>query len=435
MNIKDRDRSKLTVRDFREVDTGMEEGRKFKDFEYAWKNQGVRPDGTKMSFKDAMTSWEAPVFIPRVVNQIIQEPVEPTLIGLSLLQRLKFEQATWIDLTITGATGDNYDVAEEESYPRFRLQIDEGVQVAGRGKTGLALAFTDDAIRYMSYDIVTMHLRAAHRALARWKEEKILNMWWKLAGLNPSHDNATPANSVYGTTTGRGFDGAQNGTFAIDNLFEMYEVILSRGFKPDILLVHPLTWVNFLNDAELRDLAKQNGSPWYGGQWTGDPGMHDFPSLAGGLSITGNSNRVHPQAPIGGDNAGAALPNSPFPYNMNSAPVIPSFLGVPLRVLPTSFLPYNTATNTTSIIMADSSQMGFYIEDEPLTMVDWRDEEKDIWTIKMRERYILRERNRGLGMTMASNVTIGSNQIILPAQTVIHLANEVAAPTRNVAVP
>lgn len=433
MSIKDK--RNVTIKDFREVDALAEEGRKFKDFEYAWKNQGVLPSGQKLSFKDAMTSWEAPAFIPRIVNQIVQEPVEPNLIGLSLLQRMKFEQATWIDLTISGATGDNYDVGEEESYPRFRLQIDEGVQVAGRGKTGLALAFTDDMLRYVTYDVVTMHLRAAARALARWKEEKILNMWWKLAALNPSHDNATPANSVYGTTTGRGFDGAQNGTFAIDNLFEMYETVLSRGFRPDILLVHPLTWVNFLNDADLRDFAKQSGAPWYGGQWAGNPGMHDFPSLAGGLSITGNSNRVHPQAPIGGDADGNALPHSPFPYNMMSAPVIPSFLGIPLRVIPTSFLPYDTASNTTSIIMADSSQMGFYIEDEPLTQVDWRDEEKDIWTIKLRERYFLRERNRGLGMTMAKNVTIGSNQVILPAHTMIQIDGSVAAPTRNVAVP
>lgn len=433
--MKIRDKAKLAPEDFREVDNEMPEGEKFKDFEFAWHNHGVRADGTKLkSFKDALTSWEAPVFIPRVVNNIVQEPVEPRLIGLSMLERLKYEQSTWIDLTISGAGADDFDVGEEESYPEFRVQIGEGVQTSGIGKVGAALKFTQETLRYATYDVVTMHLRAVKRALDRFKEEKILNMWFKLASLNPSHDNATPANSVFGTTTGRSFDGSQNGSLTLQNLFEMYQTILDRGFQADVLLVHPLTWINFLNDAELRDLAKQSGGPWYGNQWSGNPGAVDFASLANGLSVSGHTNRIHPSVPVGNDNAGAALPHSPYPYNMNSAPVIPNYLGIPLRIIPTSFLPYNTATNTTTLIMADSSTMGFYIEDEPLTTAEWTDPETDIWKMKLRERYFIRPKHKGLGMTAAKNVTIASNEIILPAHAMHMVQGSIPAPTRNVAI-
>ena len=54
MNIRTRDRGSLRFDDFREVDATAKSGEKFKDFEYAWKNRGQRPDGSKMTMKDAL---------------------------------------------------------------------------------------------------------------------------------------------------------------------------------------------------------------------------------------------------------------------------------------------------------------------------------------------------------------------------------------------
>ena len=59
-----KDRSTLKFGDFREADAKADI--KFKDFEYAWKNDAHQlPSGDKLSIKDALAMWEAPLFYPQ----------------------------------------------------------------------------------------------------------------------------------------------------------------------------------------------------------------------------------------------------------------------------------------------------------------------------------------------------------------------------------
>lgn len=432
LNLKTRPR----YEDFREVEDKQPEGRKFKDFEYAWHHRGVFPDGTRVEkVKDALAMWEAPVFIPRIVNNIVMEPVEPNLIGLQLLQRLKFEPGTQvIDAMVIGATGDDYDVGEGESYPEFRVSIGPGAEHSQMGKSGLQLKFTEEALRYASYDVVSLHIRQAKKALDRFKEEKILNMIYRLGAQRPTHDNLNPLNSAFGTTRGRSLDGSQNGTVVAEDIFEMYQHLYQAGFKPDIILAHPLTWLMFINDPHLRHWAQMTNGPWFGSQWTGEIGRNDFPSLANGMSVTGASARAH-GSQVGGDVDGNPL-SSTFSQNLTSAPVIPGYLGMPpVRIIPTPFLPYSAADNTTTLIFADSNEFGFYIEDHPVQMDEWMDNPTDVFTIRLKERYTLREKNRGLGIAVAKNIVVASNEIILPAQAMIQAAGSFDVATRTVAVP
>lgn len=441
MNVREKDRASLRFADFREVDASAKDGEKFADFSYAWKNGGKRRDGSTMTMKDALATWEAPLFIPKVINNAIQEAVEPLLIGQSLLQRIPFTPGTYIDLPVMGAVDGDFDVGEEESFPELRVTYGPGAQI-GRmpTKSGVAVRFTEEVLRYSQFDVVSMHVRQAAKALARHKEEKIFNMLYRVA--STTHDNANPNLSAFGSTTGRDLTGAMNGAITLDDIFEMYSQILHNGYMPDMLLLHPLTWLMFVQDAQLRAFAQMNQSTWFGSQWSGNPGQNDFQSLQGGEGVTGGAERFHPATYMGNQTgtAGQAGPlpvtvREDFSAQMKAAPVLPAHFGIPLRVIVSPFVPYDATDNTTTILMADSSQLGFYIEDYGLQTSEWKNPETDILKIKMKEAYTLREKNRGLGLAVAKKVVVTANQIILPAQSTIGVNGSIDLADRTAVVP
>lgn len=435
MSVRKKNRSQLQFADFREVDASAADGRKFKDFEYAWKNAGKRPDGSKMSIKDALAMWEAPLFIPKVVNNAVQEAVEPLLIATNLLQKIPFQPGTMVDLPVMGAVDGDFDVGEEESFPELRVTYGPGAEIGKIGKQGVAVKFTEEVLRYSQFNVVDMAVSQAGRALARNKEEKIFNMWYRVAKV--THDNQTPGNSAYGNTTGRDLTGAQNGSITMDDIFEMFAAVMHNGFIPNLMLMHPLTWLMFVQDAQLRAFAQMNQGPWFGQQWSGSPARNDFQPLRGGEGIAGGKHRVHPGAPVGKDDDGADLPSGTgdFSQNLNSAPVLPGYLGIPFRIIVSPFVPYNATSNTTSILMADAAELGFYIEDHPIMTTEWTDPETDLLKLKLKERFTLREKNRGLGLAVAKNIVVASNQIILPAQATIGIAGNVDLINRNSVAP
>ena len=437
MSIRKKMKNELKSTDFREVDATATTGNKFKDVEYAWKNNGRKPDGSQIRIRDALAMWESPLYIPKVINNAVQEAVEPLLIATNLLQRIQYQPGTMVDLPVMGAVDGDFDVGEEESYPELRVAYGPGAEIGAIGKQGVAVKFTEEVLRYSQFDVITMAVKQAGRALARNKEEKIFNMWYKVAHV--THDNLHPENSAFGTTTGRDMTGAQNGTITMDDVFEMFAGVMHNGFTPNMLLLHPLTWLMFVQDAQLRAFAQMTQTPFFGSQWTGNMGVTDFPSYRGGMGVSGHQNLAHPQQAMNGagfDNDGNPIPNSPldFSQNLTSAPVLPNYLGIPFRIVISPFVPYDASANTTSILMADSNELGFYVEEHPLQTTEWTDPEKDILKIKMKERFTLREKNRGLGLAIAKNVVVGANQIILPAQAQIGINGSVGLTTRDAAV-
>tara|TARA_R110002126_G_scaffold179423_5_gene328440 strand:+ start:7475 stop:8773 length:1299 start_codon:yes stop_codon:yes gene_type:complete len=432
MTIRNKQRADLKFNDFVEVNKTAEKGSKFNDFKHAWRNGGVKPDGSRMSMKDALAMWESPLYIPKIVNNAIQEAVEPLLIATGMLQKIAYQPGTMIDLPVMGAVDGDFDVGEEESFPELRVAYGPGSQIGKIGKQGVAVRFTEEVLRYSQFDVITMSVVQAGRALARNKEEKIFNMWYQVA--TTTHDNTTPAGSAFGTTTGRDLTGAQNGTITMDDVFEMFAAIMHNGYNPDMLLLHPLTWLMFVQDAQLRAFAQANQSAFFGSQWTGNPGRNDFASMQGGEGISGGAQRHHPGALVGNPGGTATADIGTFSNNLDSAPVLPFYAGMNFRVIVSPFVPYNATANTTTIMMADSTQLGFYVEDHPIQTTEWTDPETDILKIKLKERFTLRERNRGLGIAVAKNVVVAANQIVLPAQATIAMAGSIPALDRGTAV-
>jgi len=400
-----------------------------KQLEFLWKNNGKLEDGTRIKIEDALSVPNAPMLMPKVISNIVKEAAEPLLVGTSLLQRINYSYGQTITFPAVGALVAA-DIAEGMEYPERSLQMGGSTVTATVGKSGVAVKITDEMIRYSQFDVIGMHLRAAGRALARHKEVKIFN-YIRAMGV-PVFDNVTPTRSLRGVTTGRDLSGAGNGSVTMDDIFDTYAQIITQGFIPNTLLMHPLTWTMFVKDATLRWFVLQNGGGGVFGPWSGQPAQRApwDNSNQGGLGVSAGQTIIPPGA-VSGEQATGLLG---YPQTLNSAPVLPSYMNIPFRIIVSPFVPYDPRRKLTDIYMFDSNELGVLIVDEEVMTEEFDDPRVDIRKIKLRERYGIGILNEGKAIAILKNVHVVPNEVVLPATASIDVSGSIAAisPTANV---
>lgn len=381
-----------------------------KKFDYVFRN-GKDLDGQEWSVQDMYSVPDAPILLPKVVSTVVREAVEPLLIGTTLLNRINYSMGQTILLPATGAlsVGD-LDIPEGGEYPESRLEKGGNAMIANIGKSGLAVKITEEMIRYSQVDVINMHLRAAGRALARHKEVKIFNM---LSSMGVTYyDNKNPKQSVLGVTHGRGWNGSANGSITAEDLFDVWGQTLARGFMADALIVHPLMYVHFLKDPNMRAFAFAAGGGTLFASWTGSAaGGSPWGMPAGGMSL-GSVHNINPDTDV-------KLRNQ----MINSGPVLPSYLTAPFQIIVTPFVRYDALKKQTDVIMVDRNELGVILVDEDLTTEEWNDPARDIRKIKLRERYCLGMLNEGQNVGLLKNIVNVDNRISMePARPQISVA-------------
>jgi hypothetical protein len=353
------------------------------------------------------------MLFPKVISNIVKEAQEPLLVGTSLLQRINYSFGQTITFPAVGAMVAA-DIAEGQEYPERSLQMGGATVTASIGKSGIAVRVTEEMVRYSQFDVIGMHLRAAGRALARHKEVKIFN-YIRSMGVT-AFDNLNPVDSVFGVCTGRDLEGTANGAVTMDNIFDAFAQVVTQGFMPNTLLMHPLTWTMFVKDAQLRAFVQANGGGVFFASWTGNPaGQAPWAnSSQGGLGVSPGQN-IDP----------ATSPLSAYPTNINSAPVLPSYMNVPFRIIVSPFVPFDPRRKLTDIYMFDSNELGVYIVDEELTTEEWNDPKVDIMKIKLRERYGIGILNEGQAVAVLRNVKCVPNEVVLPAQASLDVSGAI----------
>lgn len=391
-------------------------------YEYVWRTGKDPVSGGSVRITDALSVPDAPLLFPKVMSNVVREAAEPLLVGTSLLQRINYSYGQTITFPAVGALVAA-DIAEGQEYPEQRLTMGGATVTASIGKSGVAIKVTEEMIRYSQFDVLGMHLRAAGRALARHKEVKIFNMI-KSLGVTV-FDNANPARSLKGVTTGRALDGSPNGSVTMDDVFDCFAQVMTQGFMPDTLLMHPLTWVMFVKDPTLRAFALMNGGGTFFANWTGQVNQQYAANASqGGLGIGAGQNIAE-----GGNAAG--LPASPltaYHPQMNSGPVLPSFLGMSFRIIVSPFVPFDPRRKLTDIYMFDSRELGALIVDEEVTTEEFLDPKVEMRKVKLRERYGVAILNEGQGVAVMKNVHVVPNEIVLPAQTHIDVSSSTLGP-------
>jgi hypothetical protein len=343
----------------------------------------------KQGLQDAVETTSAVILIPKVITRIVREAAEPVLVGTSLLKRINFSAGETITFPAAGGGMWAEDIPPGGEYPEQSMEF-AGYVTAKIGKSGLKVRITDEMIRYSMFDVMTMHLQAASRALARFKEEKIFQLIRNEG--RTAFDNGNPSQARHGSTTGRYIDGYFNKTITLDDLFIMYADLLNAGFVPNTLLMNPMGWLIFARDGTMRNFGfMNNGQLWQSA--AGKPGQGPDLSTRGGV------------------NMGPSVGQDPDVLNPQASLMtpVPSLFPVPLSIVVSPFTYFDATTSTTDIIMADRNELGIIVVDEDPVTESWDDPRRDIRSTKIRERYALALDNQGEAVTAAKGVRIAKN--------------------------
>lgn len=383
-------------------------------FADTWNNNGWNaPLGQKVEWKDAMATPNSRVWLPKTIEQVVREPVEPLLIIPGLLDNVAYEAGARITFPAIGALVA-YDLAEGQAYPEQQLNIAPGTMTVTVGKTGLAFKITEEMRKHSQFDVINLHLRAARRALDRHKEQKGMNF---ISALGTTlFDNKDPTSSVYGVCTGRDIAGTGNGSCRMEDLLKAYSFIMMQGFTPDTILMHPMTWSMWMADPLLQTIVKNTGN----GSWF-QP--HNMPESgrpwdnAGQMGFGKTSAR--PFTPGGNAASETATAVGDLDQNLRSQAVIPSYFPKPLNVLVSPFVPFDHDNQLADIMIFDSNNLGALITEEGVTTDEWEDKSVDITKIKLRERYTFGIYHDGLAIGVLRNVPVVPNEIALPVNPMI----------------
>ena len=392
------------------------------ELRWAFDHQGDQAPFGKEPLKltDALATTNAPVLFPKVMSNIVKEAIEPLLVGASLLTRINYQYGQTITFPAVGAL-IAADLAEGQEYPERSLQIGGATVTASIGKSGVAVKITEETIRYSQYDEIGMHLRAAGKALARHKEEKIFR-YIQTMGMT-AFDNLNPTQSQFGVCHGRNIQGYANGSVTMDDIFDAYAQVITQGFMPNTLLLHPLAWTMFVKDAQLRAFVQANGGGTFFATWTGNPAGRAAWG-GNGLGVSGGQNIVAGETGTGTTSPSGLTASTllQYPQDIDSAPVLPSYMNVPLRIIVSPFVPFDPRRKITDIYLFDSSELGVLIVDEDVTVDRFVDPRNDMTKIKLRERYGIGILNDGQAIAVLRNVHVVPNEIALPAQAQVDVS-------------
>ena len=366
---------------------------------------------------DLVRSSEITPLLQESMEILIREPVEPNMVITPLFSRV---QAQGLNTQIlAGAMGAVYagDVQEHGTYPEVNFQMGGAVSTAYIGKSGIAASFTDEALRYSTFDIMAKNLELMGNALVRHKEQKAVQFLKQLG--TSLFDNLNPAQSIYGVTTGRGLNDAgnglvANGSLSMDNLMRAMAHMSEEGFTPNILLMHPLFYYSFIQDPVLRNMMLAHGGGSIFNPYTGDPGPL-APYNNGALGARGPSNGTRVVNPRGtgtsgqGSNAESISSVLERSQLATSAPKLPGYFPFNFQVVVSPLCPYDPEAEVGDIFLLSGGNVGFHLIDEAPTTVEWRDENTETVKVKIRERYGFAVAHEGQGVGVFKNVKRAEN--------------------------
>lgn len=295
--------------------------------------------------RDFLASPQAKILIPRVVIGQMRKSADPTYLASSFFKkiRLKAGQAT---LSPSIGVMRAYDVAEGMEIPQE--DIDWQTHRNGLisvGKVGLRLQFTDEVIKDTDWDIVSIMLQEAGRAMARHKEQKAFMEWIKHGWIVFDNNlrKSDPIKWKEAGTSGTDFTNNLNDTMSIDDFLDLIIAVYNNEYTPTDLIMHSLAWMSFAKN--------------------GLTGV--FTALSDGFRRPESPNA---QFKIGPDSIQGRLP---FSFNVNLSP----------------FAPIDKINKTFDMFVVDRNNVGVQIVKDDITTEEFRDPARDLRNVKFIERY------------------------------------------------
>lgn len=317
---------------------------------------GRVPVQDRVTVKEALTSADAHIMMPKVIQLVVTEASETLLQVANLFHKITLNEGRSMEFIHFGAIRA-FEIPEGAEYPNQSLNL------AGTGisptvdvkvkKYGLKVAVTDEAVSDSNWDVIGMHLKAGGRALARKKEEVCYEEIRSHGHVVFDADLFSAGQPGY--PSGRGFDGMPNGSLSAEDLIDMNLTILAAGFHPTDLIMHPLTWSLFHKN-NILDISSQAAL----GQGTGG--------------------------------------QNPHAYTTSNA------LG--LNIIFSPFVPFDAVNKKFDLYIIDRNNIGVIVVRDEISTEEFSDPTRDIQTLKLRERYGVGILNGGLALAVAKNLPL-----------------------------
>ena len=383
--------------------------------------------GEKVKIKDALMSKDFPQLFYAATEVLMKDRIVPNrVITENLFQTIPYVGSA-LNVTLRTFGGvEIEEVPEAGEYPEtFSAVSDQAYRIFIEiKKYGAKIAGTRELLESDNWGIFAYMLKSLASELLNKKEWLASKMLNEKAGY-VLMDNATPGSSQLGSCTGRGIDGAANGAFGIDDMMNMLAWGQMRGYTYDTILINPFAWALWARDTEIREVMFGNSVTYVpngsAGQGWGEPfgglgynfgtfGGNGIPSMAPSAVSNGNW--------LTNDPVFGKLGFSQFAWpNINPMGATyyttPKHIDRPLKIIVTPLVPLVKSNSgaasgkyITNIIFAQSSKCGLILQKETPNMEQWKDIEREIDYIKIRERYGMAMQEQGRGVAIAKNVVI-----------------------------
>ena len=327
------------------------------------------------NFKDFLASPSAKVLIPRVIIGTMRKAADPVYLASKFYKKIRLQNGQAVMFPSIGVM-KAYDVAEGQEIPEetvdWQLHKSSLIHV---GKTGVRVAYTDELQSDLEFDLLSVLIAEAGRAMARLKEQKAFNELF---------DNSLRSRIPQAGTTGLDFDGNLNDTLSIDDLLDLIIAVYNNEYTPTDLVLHPLVWTAFA----------RNG-------------------LTGGLTAPFDKDvkREMPNATfkLGPESIQGRLP---FAFSVNLSP----------------FSPIDRIAKTFDMFCVDANNVGVEIVRDTLKTEEFREPARDLNNIKIVERYGFGTYNEGRAICSAKNISMAKSFATPERVTVIGKTIETTTP-------
>lgn len=349
----------------------------------------------KTSIQEALTTTDSIKLIPKVIEGKLREAAEPEYLGARFFQNVRVDggnSAVYV-IPVVGEVRA-FEVGEGTKYnedtPSWNTFENSTLEIRVK-KIGVKVSITEEAISDSSWDILGINVRKMGRAMARYKEEMIFNAFSTHGHI--VFDNDARHINMEAGTTGRGEDGEFNDTLSVEDFLDLTLALMGNGFNPTDVIMHPLVWVVFARNAMIG-----NGL--------------SFGALGG--------NSVHPNGGIQGTPAAFGMANNGEGQKMIMRPEqIQNRLPVPMQVNFSPWVKFDKIEKKFDMYILDRTEVGVIATKEGLSTENWTDPERDIRSLKCKERYGIGILNNGRGITVARNIAVAPSYPLAP-KVVVH---------------
>lgn len=234
-------------------------------------------------YKEAVSSADLSIVIPRVINNVLQEPTEPNLVLQNQIAEeitLPYDSPNYIEFPYMGAFTAE-EMAEGQQYQVQTFSLGQSRISLRIGKIGLAAALTDEIVRLSMWPLINLHLKGMASAIRRRNEATLYAAMVNEAQVVFDNDNADTTLR----TTGKAFDQSWNGTWSYFDLVKMWSVMLGNNYTPSNILAHPLMWSTFAQDPFLMNTFVHGGQIG-AGVWSRPPNWDQQANLPFNITFT-----------------------------------------------------------------------------------------------------------------------------------------------------